>query len=350
MSINNSTNKTIYNAENAEPAVEFAATAQQRIRPSPGVAEVETEVKPTAESPASDTDLFKMVGAEYKTHTPQVKKQTVRQKLKGKPIISFIVFAAIVFGCIIAPVLANHDPNGFYLKNLNEPPSAEFRFGTDSLGRDIFSMIWYGGRVSLIIGLLGAAITAIIGTIYGSLSGTASERVDSVLMRITEMSGSIPGILLILVITAVFNSNNVVTLSVVIGITAWFGLARLVRSEVRQIRNSDYVLYARSTGGKFLYIFKTHLIPNFIAAIMFAVVSAVGTSITMESTLSFLGLGLPVDVISWGSMLSLANKALVMNTWWVIIVPGVFLITTLVCITNMANYYRKEAGKTPSNL
>ena len=304
----------------------------------------------TVSGTKTDSDLFKIVGAGYKKHIPVMKKQTVRQKLKGKPIPSLIVFCAIAFGCIIAPVLANHDPNGFYLQNLNQPPNAEFLFGTDSLGRDIFSMIWYGGRVSLIVGLLGAAIIAVIGTVYGSLSGTASERVDSVLMRITEMSGSIPGILLILVITAVFNSNNVVTLSVVIGITAWFGLARIVRSEVRQIRNSDYVLYARSTGGRFLYIFKTHLVPNFIAAIMFAVVSSVGTAITMESTLSFLGLGLPVDVISWGSMLSLANKALVMNTWWVIIVPGVFLITTLVCITNMANFYRKEANKTPSNL
>ena len=302
------------------------------------------------ESVKNDDDLFKIVGAGYKTHTPNITELTIRQKLKGKPIPSLIVFAAIALGCVFAPLLANHDPNGFYLQNLNQPPNGEFFFGTDSLGRDIYSMIWYGGRVSIIVGLLGAAITAIIGTVYGSLSGTAGEKADSVLMRITEMSGSIPGILLILVITAVFNSNNVVTLSVVIGITAWFGLARIVRSEVRQIRNSDYVLYARSAGGRFLYIFKTHLVPNFVSAIMFAVVSSVGTAITMESTLSFLGLGLPVDVISWGSMLSLANKALVMNTWWVIIIPGVFLIKTLVCITNMANFYRKETNKTPSNL
>ncbi len=298
----------------------------------------------------NDKDMFRIVGPEYKIHTPQFKKQTFREKMKGKPIASLIVFCAIAFGCIIAPILANHDPNGFYLDHINQAPNSEFLFGTDSLGRDIYSMIWYGGRTSIIVGLLGAAITTIIGTVYGSLSGTASARVDSILMRITEMSGSIPSILIILVVTAVFSSNNVVTLSVVIGITAWFGLARIVRSEVRQIRNSDYVIYARSAGGRFFYIFKTHLIPNFVAAIMFAAVSSVGTAITTESTLSFLGLGLPVDVISWGSMLSLANKALVLNTWWVIIVPGIFVITTLVCITNMANFYRKETTKTPSNL
>ena len=303
-----------------------------------------------ADTDKIDADMFKIVGTGYKTHVPKEKKKTAGQKIRELPLASFIVLGVIVFGCIFAPLIANHDPTGFFLKNTNEPPSGEFYFGTDSLGRDIFSMIWYGGRVSIIIGLLGAFITALIGTVYGSLSGTAGEKADSVLMRITEMSGSIPTILLILVITAVFNSNNVVTLSVVIGITSWFGLARIVRSETRQIRNSDYVLYARSVGGKFFYIFRKHLFPNFISAIMFAVVSAVGTAITMESTLSFLGLGLPVDVISWGSMLSLANKALVMDTWWVIIAPGVFLITTLVCITNIANYYRKEKNKTPSNL
>ena len=95
---------------------------------------------------------------------------------------------------------------------------------------------------------------------------------------------------------------------------------------------------------------KKHLIPNFVSAIMFVVVSSISTSMSMESTLSFLGLGLPVDVVSWGSMLSLANKALLLNTWWVIIIPGLFLITTLICITNIGNYFRKETNKKPSNL
>ncbi len=303
-----------------------------------------------AQDDIESVDLFKVVGAGYKTHVPQVKKLTLRQRLKGFPIISLIVLAAIVMGCILAPLLANHDPTGFYIKNSNEPPGGEFLLGTDSLGRDLYSMIWFGGRVSILIGIMGAAIVAVIGTVYGSIAGTASSRLESVMMRITEMCGAIPSILLVLILSAVIPGSNIVTLAIVIGVTGWFGLARIVRSEVRQIRNSDYVLYARSCGGRFMYIFKTHLLPNFIPAIMFVVVSAVGSTITTESTLSFFGLGLPVDVISWGSMLSLANKALVMNTWWVIIVPGAFLIATLTCITNIANYYRKENNKAPSNL
>ena len=103
-------------------------------------------------------------------------------------------------------------------------------------------------------------------------------------------------------------------------------------------------------GVSFGRIMLIHLIPNFVSSIMFVVVSSISSSITMESTLSFLGLGLPVDVISWGSMLSLANKALLMNTWWVIIIPGVFLIVTLSCITNLGGFLRKEVNRRHSNL
>mgnify|MGYP000464758911 FL=1 len=217
-------------------------------------------------------------------------------------------------------------------------------------GRDIYSLIWYGGRVSLVIGLLGAAIITVIGVTYGCISGTAGTKVDSVLMRFTEMCGSIPTLLLILILSAVLQADDVISISVIIGITGWFALARIVRSEVRQIRNSDYVMYARLCGGSFGYVMYHHLIPNFVSAIMFVVISSVSSCITMESTLSFLGLGLPADVVSWGSMLSLANKALIMNTWWVIVIPGVFLVITLMCITSMGSFVRSEVNNHYSNL
>lgn len=181
---------------------------------------------------------------------------------------------------------------GFTWMPCNVPPGAEFYFGTDSLGRDLYSIMFYGGRTSLTIGLLGAAIIAVIGTVYGCVSGVLPDRADAVMMRLLEAGGSIPSILLVLILSALFPSRNVFTLSFVIGVTGWFGMARIVRSEVRQIRNSEYVLYARCTGGSFLYVMWRHLIPNVLSAVMFAVVSNISTCITMESTLSFLGLGL----------------------------------------------------------
>ena len=285
----------------------------------------------------SEEELFRVVGSGWKTYEVQKRKITFREKLKGKPVFSMILLLIVVLGCVFANLVANHDPSGFYLRNLNTPPGREFIFGTDSLGRDIYSLIWYGGRVSLVIGISGAAIITVIGVTYGCISGTAGPKVDSVLMRFTEMCGSIPTLLMILILSAVFQADDVIGISVIIGITGWFALARIVRSEVRQIRNSDYVMYY-------------HLIPNFVSAIMFVVISSVSSCITMESTLSFLGLGLPADVVSWGSMLSLANKALIMNTWWVIVIPGVFLVVTLMCITNVGSFVRSEVNNKYSNL
>lgn len=295
-------------------------------------------------------DLFQIVGANYQIHTPVLKKPSILHRLKGKPIASIIILAVIISGCIFAELIYNHDPAGFFLDHLNEAPNGEFYFGTDALGRDIFSLIWYGGRASILIGLLSAAIITVIGVVYGCISGIAGSLLDSILMRITEIAGSIPTILLVLLLTSFFGSNNIITLSIVIGITGWFNLARIVRSEVRQIRNQEYVLAARCMGAGFGYTMLRHLIPNFVSAIMFVIISGISTSMTMESTLSFLGLGLPVEVVSWGSMLSLANRALLMNTWWVIVIPGFFLIITLFCITNIGHYFRKEVNRRPSNL
>ena len=285
-----------------------------------------------ADRKLSEAELFQVVGAGWKQQESEKRKKTFQEKLKGKPVFSMFLLFLIVLGCVFANVVANHDPSGFYLQNLNTPPGKEFIFGTDSLGRDIYSLIWYGGRVSLVIGLLGAAIITVIGVTYGC------------------MCGSIPTLLLILILSAVLQANDVISISVIIGITGWFALARIVRSEVRQIRNSDYVMYARLCGGSFGYVMYHHLIPNFVSAIMFVVISSISSCITMESTLSFLGLGLPADVVSWGSMLSLANKALIMNTWWVIVIPGVFLIITLMCITSMGSFVRSEVNNHYSNL
>ncbi len=290
---------------------------------------------------------FRVVGAGYRTYEPEKNKRSFSAWLKGKPVFSAVVLTLIILGCIFAPMIANHDPSKLYYDHISEAPNAEFLFGTDYLGRDLFSIMFFGGRTSVCIGLLGAAIISVIGIIYGTINGIVPEKADSAMMRLTEMLGSIPSLLFILILSAVFPMQNVLSLSVIIGITGWFGLARIVRSEVRQIRNTEYVLYARCSGGRLLYVMWRHLIPNFLSSIMFVIVSSIGSCITTESTLSFLGLGLPIDKLSWGSMLSLANRALILNTWWVIVTPGLFLIITLMCITNIGNYLRKETNRRP---
>lgn len=169
-------------------------------------------------------------------------------------------------------------------------------------------------------------------------------------MRLAELISSIPSLLLMLLLLAFIHAPNVWTISLVIGVTNWMNLARIVRGEVRQIRNSDYVLASKTMGASFLHIVWYHLLPNFLSPVMFMVVSSIGTSMMMESTLSFLGIGLPVEIISWGSMLSLATQALLTNAWWVILIPGAFLVVTLFCITQIGHYLRHHVNRGSSNL
>lgn len=293
---------------------------------------------------------FLLVGPRHEEPEGKETKGTWKRKVRSWPLKSIIIFLFIFLGCVFAPYIANHDPTAFYLDHLNQPPDSEFYFGTDSLGRDIFSVLWYGGRLSLMIGFLSAAVSSGVGIIYGCLSGTAPKWADTVLMRTAELLSSIPYLLLQLLLLGCIGDANVVSLSFVIGITTWMNLARVVRSEVRQIRKSDYVLASQIMGGNFFHVLWYHLLPNFISPVLFMIVSSVGLSMTMEATLSFLGIGLPTEVVSLGTMLSLSTRALLTNSWWVILIPGLFLIITLVCITHIGHHLRHEINRGSSNL
>ena len=204
--------------------------------------------------------------------------------------------------------------------------------------------------MSLAIGFLATFISTVIAVVFGAISGAASDAVDTLLMRLTEIFLSIPGLLLILFLQAIWGKPTVLSISVIIGITSWFSIAKVVRTEVRQIRNSEYVIASRCMGGGFFHILFRHLAPNFLSAIMFMVVMNVRGAIVSESTLSFMGMGLPLEVISWGSMLSLSERALMTKAWWMILIPGAFLVTLLVCLTNIGSWLRKSANRKESNL
>ncbi|MBY2475700.1 ABC transporter permease [Clostridioides difficile] len=277
-------------------------------------------------------------------------KKTLLKKIKELPYISIIILSIIIIGSVFSSFVMTHEPTYMDLVSSNLAPNKTFLFGTDSMGRDIYSMIWYGGKISLFIGLFSTVISTFIGIIYGSISGSASELVDDAMMRFTEIILSIPSILIIIFVQAILGNSSPISMSIVIGITSWMNISKIVRTEVRQIRNSEYILAAKSMGGGFFYTLKQHLLPNFVASIMFMVVTNIGAAIGTESTLSFLGIGLPIEIVSWGSMLSLSEEALLSNRWWIILIPGIFLVTTLVCITNIGNYIRKNNNKKSSNL
>ena len=269
---------------------------------------------------------------------------------EGKPIVSFGIFGLIILGCLFSDFITTKNPGYVDLANYNVAPNAEYFFGTDTMGRDIFSMIWHGGRISIFVGIAATILSTFIAVVYGSISGMASEWLDSILMRVTEILLSIPNLLLIILIQSTLGKPTILSIAFVIGVTNWLAISKIIRTEVRQLRNSDYIVAAKCMGGNFLYIVRKHLLPNFISSIMFMVVMNVRGAIVAESTLSFMGIGLPLEIISWGSMLSLSEKALLTDAWWIILIPGIFLVALLLALTNIGNFLRKEVNRRENNL
>lgn len=290
---------------------------------------------------------FSVVGIRAVDEAPKIAE---KKWYKEIPLASCIVLAIIFLGCFFCEFIMTKDPTYLDLVNYSRKPCAEFVFGTDTLGRDIFSMIWYGGRISITIGILSTVISTFIAIVFGSISGLAPEWLDTLLMRATEILLSIPNLLLVILIQAILGDANVFSISLVIGITSWTSIAKVVRTEVRQIRNSEYVVASRCMGAGFFHILWKHLTPNFVSSIMFMVVMNVRSAIVSESTLSFMGIGLPIEIISWGSMLSLSENALLTGSWWMIFIPGLFLVATLMCLTEIGNYLRRNVNRKQSNL
>ena len=290
---------------------------------------------------------FSVVGIRAVDEAPKIAE---KKWYKEIPLASCIVLAIILLGCFFCEFIMTKDPTYLDLVNYSRKPCKEFLFGTDTLGRDIFSMIWYGGRISITIGILSTVISTFIAIVFGSISGLAPDWLDTLLMRATEILLSIPNLLLVILIQAILGDANVFSISLVIGITSWTSIAKVVRTEVRQIRNSEYVVASRCMGAGFFHILWKHLTPNFVSSIMFMVVMNVRSAIVSESTLSFMGIGLPIEIISWGSMLSLSENALLTGSWWIIFIPGLFLVATLMCLTEIGNYLRRNVNRKQSNL
>lgn len=293
------------------------------------------------------TKQFQLVGIrlEGKPAPAEAKKW-----YQGRPLAAIAFLLALAAGCLLCEWIMPKDPTYMDLQNCAAAPGREFWFGTDTMGRDIFSMIWYGGRISLFIGLSSTVISTCIAIVFGAASGCAPAWLDDLMMRLTEVLMSVPNLLLVVFLQAILGKANVLSLSLVIGATSWTSIAKVVRSEVRQLRGSEYVVAARCMGGGFFHILTRHLTPNFFSSIMFMVVMNVRSAIVAESTLSFMGIGLPLEVISWGSMLSLSEKALMTDAWWIILIPGAFLVATLLSITSLGNDLRRQANRRESNL
>lgn len=290
---------------------------------------------------------FRIVGIRQQAQEPPAPR---RKWYQDRPVAAMAALALLAAGCLACGWIAPGDPARMDLANCSVPPGGAFWFGTDTMGRDIFAMIWHGGRISLSIGVAATAISTVLAVLVGAASGCAPAWADGLLMRLTEILLSIPGLPVVILIQAALGKANAMSISLALGVTGWMSMAKVVRSEVRQAGNREYVIAARCMGGGFFHVLRRHLAPNFLPSILFMAVMNVRNAIVAESTLSFLGMGLPVETVTWGSMLSQSENALLTNAWWIILIPGLFLAVTLLCVTSIGNYLRGQGERGQSNL
>lgn len=283
-----------------------------------------------------EDERFRLVGCATPVPAPV---QTARGKARGLRIPYFpaAVLAVIVLGCLLCDLFIPYDPAYMDLYHANQPPCAAYWFGTDAMGRDIFSMVWYGGRLSLLIGVLSTLLSTAIAVCCGTASALSPAWLDGLLTRMLEIFLSIPNLLLMILIQAALGRASVLSISLVIGCTGWMSIAKVVRAEVLRLRESGYIVAARCMGAGFVHNLWKHFLPNLFPAIMFMVVMNVRSAILSESTLSFLGIGLPLEIITWGSMLALSERSLLSGAWWTVLIPGLFLIVTLLSLTRCAS-------------
>lgn len=258
----------------------------------------------------------------------------LRRFLKNKlAVASIVVLVLFVLAVVFAPVLAEHDPTKSNLLLVEQPPSADHILGTDSSGRDNFARLLYGGRVSLMIGFSAMIFSLVIGTILGSIAGYYGGVVDSIVMRMTDMFLALPFLVLALTIMALLEKVTIGLFVVIIAITTWPNLARIVRGTFLSVREQEFVLGARAIGASdFRVIFK-HFIPNAIGPIIVNATLMMATLIIIESGLSFIGLGVPQPTPTWGNMISEAQNVRILRNHpeaW--IPPGLAIFITVLAI------------------
>lgn len=242
-------------------------------------------------------------------------------------LAGFIIIIIMFLLAILAPWLAPYDPDAFNVKSILLAPSWQHWMGTDGLGRDVLSRMLYGGRISLLVGLVAVGISTAIGIILGALAGYYRGWVDTVIMRLVDIMLSIPSFFLILAVIA-FLTPSIINIMVVIGLTSWMGVTRLVRAEFLSLSNREFVLASRSLGAKDARLIFTHLLPNSLTPIIVSSVLGVAGAVLLESGLSFLGLGVQAPQASWGNILT-DGKEYIQFAWWLSLYPGMAILLTV---------------------
>lgn len=250
-------------------------------------------------------------------------------EFKGNPVafLALGFLALLILLAIFAPIISPHTYYDIDLEMTNQPPSSVHWFGTDDLGRDIFTRIWYGARISLLVGFTAAFIDLIIGLLWGGIAALAGGRIDEMMMRIVDILSAIPSLLVIIALMVVIGPG-LHTIIIALSVLGWITMSRVVRAQLMQLKTQGYVLAAHSLGAGFWRILFRHLLPNALGPIIVTLTLTVPAAIFSEAFLSYLGLGIQAPIASWGTMASDGLPAMMYYPWRLFF-PACFISLTM---------------------
>ena len=250
-----------------------------------------------------------------------------RFKRNGLAVGGGIIVLSLFFIAAFAPLLSPYDPDVIDRNHVLAPPDMDHPLGTDDLGRDVLSRMIFGARISLAVGFVAVGIATIIGMILGAVAGYYAGWTDRIIMRFIDIMLSIPTFFLILAVIA-FIGSSIWNIMIVIGLTSWMGVSRLVRAEFLSLKEREFVLAARAIGASDLRIIFGHVMINSMAPVLVSAVLGVAGAVLVESALSFLGIGVQPPTPSWGNILSL-GKDYIELAWWLSVFPGLAILITV---------------------
>jgi peptide/nickel transport system permease protein len=271
-------------------------------------------------------------------------RKSFRERLAGLSFLlrsaPFLFLMVITFSAVFADFVAPYDPNQQDLANMISGPSWEHLMGTDQLGRDVLSRMLYGGRISLLVGVVSVVVAMFIGVLLGIISAMVGGKVDDVIMRLTDLSLTLPGVLIALAVAATVGPS-LINVILIISLLYWAQFARMARGEALSIRERDYVQAAYAIGCSPLRILRLHIFPNLVNTMIVLATLEVAAAILLESTLSFLGVGVPPPTPTWGIMVA-DGRQYVELAWWTVTFPGLAIMLTVLAVNLLGDTLRDK--------
>ena len=252
-----------------------------------------------------------------------------------------ILFAVIVLACLLSPFISGLDPLKVDLGGILKPPSPSHIFGTDNLGRDVLARTLRGGIVSLGIATISTVFGIFIGIVYGGVSGYIGGRLDAVLMRFVDMIYAIPSTIIILCFQLMME-NKVAGLVIIMALTSWMTMARVIRGRFMELKQKEFVLLARGMNTPAWKIIFNHMARNSVSSIIIVFTFTFSSNIMNEAALSFLGVGVPQEIPSWGNMIFGAQNYVLTGVWWAALFPGLFIVGSTLCVNYISEHLKKK--------